>query len=180
MAVLVPSLKAVFAEINAVWPGRDKKTDGWIGDKNHCPGTSDHCADSSGWVHAIDIDKDGIDPRHVILRLSEYPLVIRYMNHNRLQYNIKNDFVGKPLSGDPHLGHIHVSIHHTAQARNYIGGFGISGAINIHLPGTIPGMPTTGEEVFDFSTHVQYIGSAFASTAQTLGSYSNAFSALRR
>lgn len=178
-AFLVPSLKAVFAELNATWPNRDKKTDGWIGDKNHCPGTSDHCADSSGAVHAIDIDKDGIDPRFVILRLAEFPLVVRYMNHDGLQYHIKNDFVGKPLSGDPHKGWIHVSIHHTNTARNYTGGYGINGPIQPGVPGGIPGMPTTGEEVFDYSQHVTYMGVAFASTATTLNSYAGAIAGVR-
>lgn len=179
MAVLVPSLKAVFAEVNANWPNRDHSTDGWIGDRKHCPGTSDHCADSSGRVHAIDIDKDWIDTRFVIERLAQYPRVIRYMNHNGLQYHIKNDFVGRPMTGDPHIGWIHVSIHHTDIARNYTGGYGIYGPSPIDIPGTIPGMPTTGEEIFDYSPHVTYIGDAFASTATQLTHYAGAFASLR-
>lgn len=179
MAYLVASLKAVFAEINATWPNRDHRTDGWIGDSRHCPGTSDHCADSSGRVHAIDIDKDGIDPLFVIERLAHYPLVTRYMNFNRMQYHIKNDFVGKPFSGDPHLGHIHVSIHHTNPARNYTNGFGISGPPPVGVPGGIPGMPTTGEEVFDFAGHVNFAGVLFSSSGDSLNSYSSAISGLR-
>lgn len=179
MAFLVPSLKAVFAELNATWPNRDKKTDGWIGDKNHCPGTSDHCADSSGAVHAIDIDKDGIDPYFVIERLAQYPLVFRYFNFNYKQYHIKNDFVAKPLGGsNPHTGHVHVSIAHTDRARNYTGGYGISGP-PVSIPGGIPGMPTTGEEMFDYSQHVTYLGVAFASTATTLNSYAGAVAGVR-
>jgi hypothetical protein len=178
-AYLVASLKAVFAEINAVWPNRDKRTDGWIGDSKHCPGSSDHCADSAGRVHAIDIDKDGIDPMHVIRRLSNYGQVIRYMNYNYTQYHVKYDFDGRPLGGkDPHTSHIHVSIHHTDKARNYTGGYGIYGSA-IDLPGGIPGMPTTGEEVFDFSPHVTYIGVAFSSAATTLTNYANSIEGLR-
>lgn len=179
MAVLVPSLKVVFAELNATWPNRDKTTDGWIGDKRHCPGVSDHCADSSGRVHAIDIDKDGIDPLYVIERLSNYPRVFRYFNYNYNQYHIKNDFVARPLGGDdPHTSHIHVSIAHTDVARNYTGGYGITGP-PLTIPGGIPGMPTTGEEVFDFSQHVAYMGVAYASSANTLSSYANAIASLR-
>lgn len=179
MAVLVPSLKAVFAELNAAWPNRDKRTDGWIGDSRHCPGTSDHCADSAGRVHAIDIDKDGIDPVFVINRLANYPHVIRYMNYNYQQYHIKYDFVGKPLGGsDPHTSHIHVSIAHTDIARNYTGGYGIYGP-PAYIPGTIPGMPTTGEEVYDFAPHVTFIGIAFSSAASTLSGYAGAIASLR-
>lgn len=179
MAQLAASLKMVFAEVNANWPNRDHTTDGWIGDRRHCPGTSDHCADSAGWVHAIDIDKDWIDTRFVINRLAEYPRVIRYMNHNGLQYHIKNDFVGRPMSGDPHLGWIHVSIHRTAVARDYTGGFGIA-PTGITLPvGGIPGMPTTSEEVFDFSAHVGYIGTVFGASSAQLSGYATAIARLR-
>jgi len=30
-------------QINAKFPGRDKESDGTIGDQAHCPGSSDHC-----------------------------------------------------------------------------------------------------------------------------------------
>lgn len=179
MAVLVPSLKAVFAELNALWPNRDKRTDGWIGDSKHCPGSSDHCADSAGRVHAIDIDKDGIDPYYVIERLANYPRVFRYFNYNYKQYHIKNDFVAKPLGGsDPHTSHIHVSIAHTDVARNYTGGYGING-VPISIPGNIPGMPTTGEELFDFAPHVVYMGQLFGSAATTLSSYASSIAGVR-
>lgn len=127
MAYLVPSLRALFAEIDAVWPNRDRRTDGWIGDSRHCPGTSDHCADSAGRVHAIDIDKDGIDPDFVIARASNVEGVIRYMNWNYQQYHVRNDFQPRPLGGDdPHTTHIHVSIEHTDRARDYTASFGIA------------------------------------------------------
>lgn len=179
MAFLVPSLKAVFAEVNAVWPGRDKRTDGWIADSNHdCPG-SDHCADSSGAVHAIDVDKDGIDAGLVIARLSNYPEVVRYMNHKGYQYHKRNGFEPKKLSGDPHNGWIHISIEHTNYARSYTSGYGISGPAPVTGTISIPGMPTTSEEVFDYSQHVVYIGQAFLSTATTLSSYAGAIASIR-
>lgn len=179
MAFLVPSLKAVFAEVNAVWPNRDKRTDGWIADSNHdCPG-SDHCADSSGAVHAIDVDKDGIDPGFVITRLTNYKGVIRYMNHNGYQYHVRNDYEPKPLKGDPHRGWIHISIEHTNGARNYTAGYGISGPAPVTGVVTIPGMPTTSEEVFDYSQHVVYMGNAFALAATQLNSYAGAIAGIR-
>lgn len=45
-------------QINRKWPKRDKRSDGWIGDRAHQARKSDHNPDSNGWVHAIDIDHD--------------------------------------------------------------------------------------------------------------------------
>ena len=49
-------------QINRKWPGRDKRSDGWLGDKAHQARESDHNPDSGGWVHAIDIDADLLGP----------------------------------------------------------------------------------------------------------------------
>lgn len=50
------------AQINGKFPGRDKSSDGTIGDENHCPGSSDHCPSISdggvGVVTAMDITHD--------------------------------------------------------------------------------------------------------------------------
>lgn len=62
---LAPSLAVLRAEINARWPGRDKASDGWIGDTAHQSTRSDHNPNSRGSVNAIDIDEDGIGRAHV-------------------------------------------------------------------------------------------------------------------
>jgi hypothetical protein len=49
-------------QTNKRWPGRDKRSDGWIGDKAHQARKSDHNPDSRGFVHAIDIDADLLGP----------------------------------------------------------------------------------------------------------------------
>lgn len=69
MAILVACLVSLRDEFNELSPGRDKSTDGWIGDTSHSGGNSDHNPDESGntstedsdnidEVHAIDVDKD--------------------------------------------------------------------------------------------------------------------------
>ena len=45
------------AQIDARWPNRDRRSDGWIGDKAHADRVSQHNPDSEGIVYAIDIDE---------------------------------------------------------------------------------------------------------------------------
>jgi hypothetical protein len=45
-------------QIDDAFPGRDRTSDGWIGDTRHAARKSDHSPDAQGWVRAIDIDRD--------------------------------------------------------------------------------------------------------------------------
>jgi hypothetical protein len=45
-------------QIDDAFMGRDKTSDGWIGDTRHGARKSDHNPDVKGWVRAIDIDRD--------------------------------------------------------------------------------------------------------------------------
>ena len=47
-AVLTKGLTTVRSEFNRVWPGRDKATDGWLGDSSHSSSTSGHNPDITG------------------------------------------------------------------------------------------------------------------------------------
>lgn len=176
---MVPSLRALFAEIDAVWPNRDRRTDGWIGDSRHCPGTSDHCADSAGRVHAIDIDKDGIDPDLVVARASNVEGVIRYMNWNYHQYHVRNDFAPTPLGGDdPHTSHIHVSIEHTDRARSYTGSFGI--AYPVAGPDIIiPDLQIAPQSDWDSSPLIYDFGGVLSGIGDNLGSFGTMIEQLR-
>jgi hypothetical protein len=68
MAILVPCLDALRAEFNLVSPGRDKRSDGWIGDRAHAMNSSDHNGDESGNTPHEDADNDdevhGLDVDH--------------------------------------------------------------------------------------------------------------------
>ena len=45
-------------QVNRKWRKRDKRSDGWIGDRAHASRESDHNPNKGGVVHAIDIDEN--------------------------------------------------------------------------------------------------------------------------
>jgi hypothetical protein len=62
MARLVAGGVTLRNQVNKRWPKRDKRSDGWIGDKAHASRESDHNPDARDLVHALDIDAD-LDPK---------------------------------------------------------------------------------------------------------------------
>lgn len=115
---LAPSLARARTAINTRWPGRDKSSDGWIGDKAHQSRTSDHNPAASGVVRALDIDKDGVHIPTVLAAFLLHPS-IRYVIHNKRIYHVNDRFKPKAYTGtNKHTGHVHGSIEHTKAAEN--------------------------------------------------------------
>lgn len=113
---LAPSLARLRTSVNTRWPGRDKRSDGWIGDEAHQSRTSDHNPDASGVVRALDLDRDGLHVPSVLAATFIHPSV-RYVIHRRKIFHIDNDFKPKTYTGsNPHEGHIHISIEHSKAA----------------------------------------------------------------
>lgn len=109
-AYLAPSLDGLRAEIDARWPGRDTASDGWIGDARHAATKSEHNPDEKGCVHALDIDKDGIDPKALLRELIGDPRVW-YVIWDRTIWSRTHGWAARAYKGvDPHTGHLHVSI----------------------------------------------------------------------
>jgi Putative peptidoglycan binding domain len=126
MAVLAANLAGLRREINAHWPHRDKKSDGWIGDSAHQGRKSDHNPDDRGVVHAIDVDTDGIDPRLLVRRAIKHPTT-QYVIFNRTIWSRTHDFRARRYTGaDPHTGHVHISGRHGSQFEGDGTGWGLA------------------------------------------------------
>lgn len=123
MARLVAGGVTLRNQVNKRWPRRDKRSDGWGGDKAHAGRQSDHNPDARGLVHALDIDAD-LDPKDpgAAQRLANQ--IVAYAasgipGANRIKYVVFNDQIASGTyptsmwkwrgSGYGHMHHIHVS-----------------------------------------------------------------------
>ena len=107
------------SEINAKYPNRDKRSDGWIGDTAHNARKSDHNPDKQGWVRAIDIDSDLIKGSNKeSWLLAEQIKTIALKGDKRLSYIIHQHRIASPIKNwawrvykgsNPHVSHIHIS-----------------------------------------------------------------------
>lgn len=110
MAKLAPSLVNLRSEVNRRWPKRDKRSDGWLGDRRHRRRRSDHNPDSRGIVNAVDIDASSIDAALVIRAAIAHPST-NYIIFKGKIYSRNRGFRPRRYRGsNPHNGHIHVSI----------------------------------------------------------------------
>lgn len=129
---LAPSLAALFAEINATWPARDRSIDGTVGDTSHAARKSEHNPNRDpnddvpdGLVTAVDIDRDGIDVKRVINALiSDHRTW--YVIYDRKIYSRTYGFKARNYTGsNPHTSHLHVSLMQRKSACADTGSWGI-------------------------------------------------------
>ena len=129
MAKLVPAGVKLRAQIDARWPKRDRRSDGWIGDRAHQARKSDHNPDQNGWVHAIDIDAD-LDPKHKDAAQDLANQLVAYARSGapgseRIKYVVFRDRIASGTyknqywvwrgKGYGHFNHIHVSFTKAAE-----------------------------------------------------------------
>jgi hypothetical protein len=128
--ILVPCLVQLRAEFNRIAPGRDRTTDGSVGDTAHQSSVSDHNPDETGSVpvkdadsvnevHAIDVDvdlrTDGLTMEKVVQFLlsrcrSGAEKRLRYIIFNRRIWSASSGWVQQSYSGsNPHTAHAHFS-----------------------------------------------------------------------
>ncbi len=107
------SLITLRNQLNALYPGRSKASDGTIGDAAHQAGPSDHNPNREGVVTALDITHD---PAH---GLSIQVLADRLVANKdqRIKYIICNRRIWEPSIGwttydgdNPHQNHLHLSV----------------------------------------------------------------------
>jgi len=118
---LAKSLVKLREQINALYPNRDRASDGTIGDQRHRASKSDHNPNRAGVVQAIDIDEDlsqGLDAMPIVNALvaSRDPRIKYIIYEGRMirSYRAKN---GTPpwtwtkyTGSNPHKHHFHLSV----------------------------------------------------------------------
>lgn len=115
MATLIPCLVVLRNEFNLLNPKRDRTSDGWIGDKAHAASVSDHNPDKRGLVHAIDVDKDGLEVNKVVAHLVSRCKAgaekrLKYIIWNRTIWSASWGWTARKYTGsNPHTHHFHIS-----------------------------------------------------------------------
>jgi hypothetical protein len=128
--ILVPSLVALRGEFNRIAPGRDRSSDGSIGDAAHQHEVSDHNPDETGSVpihdadrinevHAIDVDSDLRVPGLTMEKVVQFLLArcrsgaekrLRYIIYNRRIWEASNGWKQRAYTGaNAHTEHAHFS-----------------------------------------------------------------------
>ena len=132
--VLIPCLKALFADFDRIAPSRDHASDGSIGDAAHQHEVSDHNPDETGSVpihdadhinevHAIDVDDDLRESDLTMEKCVQFLLArcrsgaekrLRYIIYNRRIWSASSGWVQKTYTGaSPHTEHAHFSASYT-------------------------------------------------------------------
>lgn len=112
---LARSLETLRDEVNAIAPGRSRKSDGTIGDTAHQRGASDHNPTPAGVVCALDLTHDpagGADMRRIAehIRTRRHPC-LRYVIFDRRIASASSGWAWRPYTGsNPHTKHCHVSV----------------------------------------------------------------------
>lgn len=108
------SLIALRNKIDTMFPRRDRKSDGLIGDEAHKKqgSASDHnpwyIKDGVGVVTALDITNDPVLNLHVLSRLIAKNDQVKYIIFNREIFTKSAGW--QVFKGDPHLTHLHLSV----------------------------------------------------------------------
>lgn len=106
------------SQVNAAYPHRDKRSDGWIGDSKHSQTKSDHNPDAvTGVVRGLDIDADLDLHKSTSIYFADQ-IRVHAKTSKRIAYIIHAGKIASPIlnwkwrkySGvNPHHSHIHIS-----------------------------------------------------------------------
>lgn len=128
MAYPAPFTKAILAEATAIAPGRNKASDGTVGDADHQARTSDHNPDSKGMTHAADVTHDTAGQPQERFDAHAWGEIVRARckvgRELRIKYLVSHDFRARTdiiasansnwdwrrKKSNDHANHLHVSI----------------------------------------------------------------------
>jgi hypothetical protein len=116
MARIAKSLGMLRRQVNDRWPGRDKSSDGWIGDAAHKASKSDHNPNAADVVQALDLTHDpahGPDARALAEALiaSRDPRIKYIISNAEIVSAKMRPWRWRPYSGvNAHRYHVHISV----------------------------------------------------------------------
>jgi len=106
-------------QIDDDYPGRDRRSDGWVADARHlAKGSSDHIANAQGIVRAIDIDSDLNAHPEEAHTLADQIRRCAKRGDKRIKYIIFDGRIASSIlrwrwrkykGTNPHRSHIHIS-----------------------------------------------------------------------
>jgi hypothetical protein len=167
MATLVPCLVSLRGEFNAAAPGRDKASDGWLGDAAHRRSSSDHNPDESGTtpyedadnvdeVHALDVDDTGPWPWSFDAKVEHIRREHAAGRDNRLQNIIRNGKIASRSWGwewrdydgaNGHYQHAHFSARYTTAAENDTSPWGVHREVPTVADATVVGFSAGARDI---------------------------------
>lgn len=110
------SLDVLLRQVDAAYPGRDKSSDGTIGDERHQATKSEHNPDAHEIVRARDITNDpahGLNARSLAEALiaSRDPRILYVISNAQICSSKVQPWVWRPYSGvNAHRAHMHLSV----------------------------------------------------------------------
>ncbi|WP_342737570.1 hypothetical protein [Bradyrhizobium sp. B117] len=110
------SLEVLLKQVNDMAPGRDKSSDGMLGDTSHQARKSDHNPDANGVVTALDISHDpahGVDAGDIAeaLRQSQDKRIKYIISNRRIASSLVSPWQWRRYDGaNAHTHHVHVSV----------------------------------------------------------------------
>lgn len=146
MATLSGGLVTGRAEINTRWPNRDKRSDGWISDAAHAAHgypTTKHSPNLRDYVHAIDVDTDGVDMNRIKGRFAAMPQAHLWIHNRQIAFRHEGWRPRKYTGPDPHTGHGHIEDEDTPAAEHDLRTWNIGTA----TPASAPAKGTAGRMV---------------------------------
>lgn len=117
---LAKSLEVLRSQLDATYPNRSRKSDGWIGDTSHASRTSDHNPHvrdgATGVVTAIDITHDPANGLHArelaeTLIASRDPRIKYIISEGQICSSKQQPWIWRKYTGsNGHFHHVHISV----------------------------------------------------------------------